>query len=273
MSHRETDERPRGVTPALCADYSRRTALQQAAFLLPHLRPGLELLDMGCGPGTITVGLAELVAPGQVVGVDYDATHLEQAETRRLGAGLANLAFRRADARSLPFADQSFDIVFENNLLIHVAAEAARAVGEAYRVLRPGGSFAARDAVADAALWGPADTMSEFDELFVRWHTTRGSDVTLGRRLPALLAQAGFAALETGVSADLKSERTDIDQHVATTLSLLDGPFGHDIMAQGWADRTVISRLRDAVRRWADQPAAYFANLHVEVIGRRPDRE
>lgn len=272
MSQRETEERPRGVTPALCADYGRRTAIQQAAFLLPHLRPGLDLLDMGCGPGTITAGLAELVAPGQVVGVDYDAAHLEQAETARLTRGLANLAFRRADARSLPFADRSFDIVFENNLLIHLADEAVQAVREAYRVLRPGGSFAARDAVADSALWGPVDTMSEFDRLFVRWHASRGSDVALGRRLPALLTQAGFGSLETGVSADVKSDRADVERHVATTLSLLDGPFGHDIVAHGWADRTAISRLRDAVGRWADQPAAYFANLHVEVIGRRAEQ-
>ncbi len=272
MSQRETDERPRGVTPALCADYSRRTAIQQAAFLLPHLRPGLELLDMGCGPGTITAGLAELVAPGRVMGVDYDATHLEQAEAERVKDGLANLAFRRADARSLPFADQSFDIVFENNLLIHLADEAARGVSEAYRLLRPGGSFAARDAVADMALWGPTDTMSEFDRLFVRWHRARGSDVTLGRRLPTLLTQAGFASLETGVSADVKSDRADVERHVAMTLSLLDGPFGHDVVARGWADDAAISGLRDAVRRWADQPGAYFANLHVEAIGRRPEQ-
>ena len=66
------EKRAHGVTPGLSQDYVTRTANQQAAFVLPYLHSGMNLLDVGCGPGTITMGLAKVVAPGQVVGVDLD---------------------------------------------------------------------------------------------------------------------------------------------------------------------------------------------------------
>src|SRR3712207_7201034 len=75
---------------------ARRTAADAAAFLLPHLRPGMRLLDAGCGPGTITVGLAGAVQPGEVVGIDPDAGRLEQARDRkstRLNSSHANISY------------------------------------------------------------------------------------------------------------------------------------------------------------------------------------
>ena len=70
---------PDGVTPGLNRDYEDRTADRQAAFVLPYLRPGMNLLDVGCGPGTITVGLAQAVAPGHVIGIDHDSMHISAA--------------------------------------------------------------------------------------------------------------------------------------------------------------------------------------------------
>ncbi|MBI4340440.1 MAG: methyltransferase domain-containing protein, partial [Chloroflexi bacterium] len=65
-----------GYGPALQDMFQLRRASSRAAYLLPHLRAGFSLLDCGCGPGTVTIGLAEAVAPGQVVGIDLDARSL-----------------------------------------------------------------------------------------------------------------------------------------------------------------------------------------------------
>ncbi len=92
------DQRAHGVTPALSRDYTRRTAERQAAFALQYLESGMRLLDVGCGPGTVTVGLADAVAPGGVVGIDHDAVHIEMARALARTAGLANVRFEIGDA-------------------------------------------------------------------------------------------------------------------------------------------------------------------------------
>src|SRR5919202_1984497 len=87
----------------------QRTAAADAAFFLPHLRRGARVLDVGCGPGSITVGLAEAVAPGEVIGVDAEPLQIERAEALAEGRALANLRFEVANAYELPYPDASFD--------------------------------------------------------------------------------------------------------------------------------------------------------------------
>jgi ubiquinone/menaquinone biosynthesis C-methylase UbiE len=148
------DERAHGVTPGLNRDYVTRTADQQAAFVLPYLRPGMNLLDIGCGPGTITLGLAQAVAPGHVTGIDHDRLHIEEARALAADQGVVNVTFQIGDAFSLPFEDGTLDAAFENNVFTHLARNAVRAAREVYRVLKPQGLFAVRDVDADSVVWG-----------------------------------------------------------------------------------------------------------------------
>ena len=117
---------------------TRRHAARDAAFLLPHLKPGMNLLDCGCGPGTISVGLAEAVAPGQVIGVDMNAGQVEGARTVARDRGVTNLSFEAASVYQLPFPDHSFDAAFSHALFEHLG-EPLAALQEIRRVLRPGG--------------------------------------------------------------------------------------------------------------------------------------
>ena len=121
-----------------------RSAEREAAFLLPHLRPGMRLLDAGCGPGTITLGLAAAVAPGEVVGLELSPAMVEQARALAAERGVANVRFEVGDVQALPFPDASFDAAFESAVLEHVP-DPARAVAELRRVLRPGGVVGLRD--------------------------------------------------------------------------------------------------------------------------------
>lgn len=265
------DERAHGVTPALRQDYGGRTAGQQAAFVLPYLRPGLKLLDVGCGPGTITLGLAQAVAPGHVTGIDHDATHVAEATALAEEQGISNMSFQIGNALSLPFEDGTFDAAFENNVFTHLAHDAPQAAGEVYRVLKPGGIFAARDVNVDAVVWGHlTDPLKQLDRLLVAWQQSRGSDVTLGKRLPAILREAGFNNTIKGVSADTKGDLEAVCSHAEITIFLLDGPFGQAIVDKGWADRSTVERLKDSVREWSEHPDIFFANVHVEVIGWKP---
>ena len=115
-------ERPFRVDAAWSqAVYARRTG-QVAAFLAPHLRAGMRLLDCGCGPGSITVDLAQAVAPGDTIGIDLREDALVQARALARERRIATVAFQAASVYQLPFPDGSFDAAFACAVLQHLAA-------------------------------------------------------------------------------------------------------------------------------------------------------
>ena len=128
-------------TPA----HARRTAERNATFLLPHLKSGQRLLDVGCGPGSITVGLARAVAPGEVVGIDINADVVAAATALAHQLDVQNARFSVENAHSLSFGAGAFDVAFMHAILQHLE-EPAAAITEVRRVLRPGGLIALADA-------------------------------------------------------------------------------------------------------------------------------
>ncbi len=144
-----------GHQESVLRSHRSRTAANSAAYLLPELRAGQALLDVGCGPGTITADLAELVGPtGRVVAVDRSAEVLAQAAEYVAGRGIGNVTFERADAYRLPYADGEFDVVHAHQVLQHVA-EPVLVLRELRRVTAPGGVVAVRDADYAAMAWYP----------------------------------------------------------------------------------------------------------------------
>jgi SAM-dependent methyltransferase len=203
-----------------------------------------------------------------VTGIDHDRKHIEDAKTNAANLDVSNVTFRHGDAFSLPFEEAAVDVAFENNMFTHLAENAVKGAREAYRVLKPGGFLAARDVDAQAVVWGNYSAeLKQLDKLFIAWHRSRGSDITIGRRLPAILREAGFINTIKSVSADTKGNPEGTLAHAQITLSLLDGPFGRDVVDKGWADQRVVERLKEAIREWGRHPDAFFANVHVEVIG------
>lgn len=264
----QEEDRAHGVTPGLRRDYAARVASEQAAFVLGHLRSGMSLLDVGCGPGSISVGLAAAILPGRLTGIDHDAPHIDAARALANEKGVENASFQVGDALALSFDDGTFDAAFENNVFTHLADSSVRAAREVYRVLKPGGLFAARDVDTDAVVWGhKTDAIVELDRLFTTWLKSRGSDTTVGGRLSAILREAGFSRTEKSVSADTKGTPEAVQSHAQITLSLLDGPFGKAIVENGWGDSSKVESLRQGVREWSAHPDAFFANVHVEVVG------
>ena len=125
-----------GHHESVLRSHTWRTAENSSAYLLPHLRPGQRLLDVGCGPGTITADLALLVAPGEVVGIDAAPDVVAQAAEHARSLGLENLRFEVADLFALGFPDASFDVIHLHQVLQHLEDPVAALV-ELRRVLRP----------------------------------------------------------------------------------------------------------------------------------------
>jgi ubiquinone/menaquinone biosynthesis C-methylase UbiE len=125
------------------AVFARRTG-QVAAFLAPHLRAGMRLLDCGCGPGSITVDLAQAVAPGEAIGIDLREDALAHGRALARERRIANVTFQAASVYQLPYPDGSFDAAFACAVLQHLAAPRA-ALKEMRRVLKPGGVIGIAD--------------------------------------------------------------------------------------------------------------------------------
>ncbi len=109
-----------------------------AGFLLPYLRPDMSVLDCGCGKATITLGLAEAVPNGRVVGVDLDKDSLLAARYSAVLIGRGNLACILADGRQLPFHDAAFDAVLCHSML-ETLDDPANVMTELRRVTKHGG--------------------------------------------------------------------------------------------------------------------------------------
>ena len=149
-----TDNYETWLREAHAPAHARRTAERNAAFLLPHLKPGMRLIDAGCGAGSITIGLAKAVAPGEAVGVDLSDVSIERARALADERGAGNCTFDIADASALPFEDATFDAAFAHAMLQHVEFP-LDVLRELRRVLRPGGVIGVADADRDGWIMAP----------------------------------------------------------------------------------------------------------------------
>lgn len=150
----ETTAYTHGHHESVLRSHRTRTAANSAAYLLPHLAAGQRLLDLGCGPGTITVDLAARIDPGRVVALELTDAALDLARAEAARVGCTNIEFATGDAHRLPFADGSFDIVHAHQVLQHLQ-DPVQAIREMVRVCRPGGLVAVRDGDYGGFVWHP----------------------------------------------------------------------------------------------------------------------
>lgn len=156
--------------------WQQRTLHSEAGFVIPRLRSGMRLADVGCGPGSVTLGLAQMVAPGRVIGVDRNAARLETARRSAAKTQQDNVDFVVGDAGRLPFHAESVDVVFANGLLEHLS-HSDRALGEFRRVLVPGGIVGLRSPDWGAAIVAPSDPRLERSiALRNQWQRHNGGD-------------------------------------------------------------------------------------------------
>jgi SAM-dependent methyltransferase len=244
-----------------------RTAANSAAYLLPHLRAGFDVLDVGCGPGTITADLARRVAPGRVVGVDPSARVLAEARRAAADAGV-EVRFEVGDVHALAHPDDSFDVVHAHQVLQHLADPVA-ALREMRRVARPGGVVAVRDADHAAMTWHPdSPGLRAWATLQDGVTRANGGEPDAGRRLRSWALEAGFD--EVTSSASVWCFATSDDRDWWSSL------WAERVMSSGLTDGALAlgasrADLRDVARAWRDwgaQEDGWFAVLHGEILCR-----
>jgi SAM-dependent methyltransferase len=251
------------------AHLEERKASSSAAFLLPHLRAGMRIIDVGCGPGTITFGLAERVAPGEVIGVDVQPTMVDRARELARDRGVANVRFESADAYELPFDDGSFDAALAHMVLMHIA-EPTRALREIRRVLRPGAVLGVRDAdLATTVRWPMTAEFERFLELRVRAHRFQGTDGQIGRQHRQLLLEAGFERADTRAVTFGGGSPEPIPGRAKWLLAQFEG-ISRLAMERGWIDQAGTDAIVADVKAWAERPDAVMFTVICESLGWAP---
>ena len=250
----------------------RRSLETHAAHLLPHLEAGLNVLDFGCGPGALAVRLAEAVAPGELHGVDIEASQIDIARAAARDGGHANAKFHVADVTdSLPFDDDFFDVAHCHAVLTHVPDTQA-ALREVKRVLKPGGILACRELVVSSCFVEP--DFGDFDAAWATFSTllaANGGHPQMGRQLKGALLEAGFLDIQAGGSFESFSEPDDVDfLHAFVS----DWFFLPQIIAAattfGLATQEQFDGWRVSLDKWKAHPSPFAAFAWGETIARKP---
>ena len=188
----------------------RRSAETHAAYLLPHLKPGLRVLDFGCGPGTITVGLARAVDPGEVHGIDMEESQIGMARSAAGAGGHSNATFHVGDITALPFEDNVFDVAHCHAVLMHVPDTRA-VLSEVKRVLKPGGIIASREMFVESSFLEPSgENFGAAWATFSRLLAANGGHPQLGKELKNTFLEAGFSDIRVGGSFDFFGTAEDV---------------------------------------------------------------
>jgi SAM-dependent methyltransferase len=228
----------------------------------------MSLLDVGCGPGTITADLAERLAPGTVTAVENAADVLGAARAAA-GGRPGTVGFVASDVHALGFADDTFDVVHAHQVLQHVA-DPVQALREMRRVCARGGIVAVRDSDYGAFTWYPAvPELDEWLRLYRRLARQNHGEPDAGRRLLAWTRRAGLTDVTAGSSTWCFATPEDRAWWAGTWADRVVGSrFAEQAVASGAADRADLERIAAGWRTWAAAPDGWMSLLHGEVLAR-----
>lgn len=261
-----------GYSPEFLQLLDRRNAETHASHLLKHLNPGHRVLDFGCGPGTISVGIARAVEPGEMHGIDMEASQVSLARSAAEAGGHANATFHVGDVTDLPFEDDYFDAAHCHAVLMHVPDTQA-ALAEVKRVLKPGGVISSREVIAGSCFLEPgSESIDGAWRTFEALLSANGGHPQMGKELKGALIGAGFIDVLGTASFDFFSTAED----VAFFRAFIEGWFfSEEVIAaattHGLVTHQQFDEWRSEVEDWSRQDGAVGGLAFGETIAFKPE--
>jgi len=244
-----------------------RTAANSISYVLPRLTPAMKILDVGCGPGTITVDIAKLVPQGHITGLEYTSEPLSQARAFAQDNGVSNVDFAVGDIHELDFPDNSFDVVHAHQVLQHIR-DPIQALREMRRVAKPGGFVAVRESAS--MTWYPQSVgLAEWKDLYTRIHRAKGNNPDPGSWIHVWAREAGFQREEIECSAgtwcfSTPEERAWWSGSFADRVIKSD--FARFAVQGGHCKKEDLEHISKAWRDWGADEDGWFLIAHGQII-------
>jgi SAM-dependent methyltransferase len=261
-----------GYEDAVVDKLAQRHAEREAAFLLPFIPLRGRVLDAGCGPGSITLGLARMLPAGSVIGVDLDEGQVARARRAAEDGGVSNARFEVADVTALPFPDASFDVVFAHTVMMHLADPRA-ALAEMCRVCKPGGVVGLRDGLGsfDHLPGFPADAkVKDLQELLTAATRASGGTPDVGVHLRGWLHALGMQVVQSQACSVVYDAPEDLALLRDWHRSLLQGKLGQIAVAEGLISMESLAGLLDRMGDWPDDRGAISVVVWIEHVAAKP---
>ena len=260
-----------GFSEEVLVSPRRHRVERDSAYMLPYLRPGLRVLDFGCGPGTISVGMAKYIDPGELHGVDMQASQVELARNAAKASGRSNAIFHVADVTDLPFEDGFFDVAHGHNILMHVPDTGA-ALAEVKRVLKPGGILSCREMITSSCFAHPNLGMTQrLWEMFEDLIASNDGHPDMGKDMKIHIHDAGFTNIRMSASFNTYSSPEELSAIYSMAMGWLlsSETEGTAILYGAWTEE-LSNRMKTVADNWMNHPGAFAATAYGEAVANKP---
>ncbi|TAQ87195.1 hypothetical protein B7494_g4473 [Chlorociboria aeruginascens] len=255
-----------GQEPETLQALLQRTVADCASYLVPYLKCDFRLLDVGCGPGSISCDFANILSHGSVIGIDQSPEAVAVAKKTAFERGIGNISFQTADVTRLPFEDATFDVVHAHQVLIHIPTDLVPlALKEIKRVMKPGGVVGFRDGIWDSWAIYPGE-MKWWVEMTGRVMDTAGSDRNAGMKLHAWVREAGFQVVLKSSSCVFRADQEP--RKAMAALITTGSSQGKKAMEFGFCGEEELHKAYEAWKKWADHEDGWMSFMCGEVVGR-----
>jgi len=241
-----------GIENDIVEKAAQHTLLREGLFILPALTAEVTLLDVGCGPGAISLDFAQHLPKGQFVGIDIDDYQIALANLEKDRMQLSNVDFQVADAYNLPFDSESFEVIFINNLFLHLQ-KPKEVLQELYRVCKTGGTIGIREGVGSfdhSCFLKLPDGFPNLSNFFEQAIKQTGVSPDIGLHIKGLLLQQGFLEPEIKVYSEVYDQPKDFMMLKDWYQSHLRGEFGNILLKSGFLTRKKLTTLVDSMDTW-----------------------
>lgn len=257
-----------GEDKELIRTFGERTMHDHASFLLPYLRPETQLLDAGCGPGSIIDNFASVCHEGRVVGIDESTESIAHATKKSTSSGAT---FMEGSVYDLPFENSQFDVVFSHQVLQYLS-DPVRALKEFRRVLKPGGIVAVRLLLVNQTLCEPMHPGQQLhSDTMWRAVDMTGGDQTAGRKLPRYVREAGFEKVDISAMASVFRSPDIRGSVLERTKKRLDGSEMVDTWRElGLANDDDLNLMKEGIESFSSDDWAFVVTNNMQVVGFKP---